>query len=356
MQAAPGQLVAGRYRVTDRPTGAGLPAQDVHTGAPVLLHALDLPELLVPGQLYDEPDPREGHRLAERVAAAAERAPRHPRLLVEPGAAAEQGVLWIASERLAGAPLAELAGAGPVPPYRVAELAADLAGALRALHEAGTTHGNVTADAVTVCEDGAAMLGGLLLGTAEEALCEELGGGVPHRLYEVRADLLGPRAERWPADAGPPADCWALGVLLYRLLTGHGPYPEGDLPTLLAAVRDGRRYPADGCGPLRGLVEELLDLGPEARPTAAAVQQRLRALLAGAPEPFGPAEETPLLPVPRPAGPVVPHPRGRTRGEGRLPVPRGPSRVPPALLGPLLVGGVMLALLAALAAVVLTAG
>ncbi|MEW1909606.1 hypothetical protein AB0442_14275 [Kitasatospora sp. NPDC085895] len=360
MRAAPGQLVAGRYRVTDRPTGAGLPAQDVHTGAPVLLHALDLPELLVagePGDLYEEPDHRRGDRLAGPVAALADRAPRHPRLLVETGAAAEGDLLWVAVERVAGAPLDELADTGPVPPYRVAELAADLAGALRALHGAGLVHGNVTAGAVLVCEDGAALLGGLLLGAAQEAVCAQLAGPVPRRRYEARADLLGPLAERWPADAGPPGDCWALGVLLYRLLTGHGPYPEDDLPTLLAAVRDGRRYPADGCGPLRGLVEELLDLGPAARPTAEDVQRRARALLAGAPEPFGPGEEeAPLLPVVRPAGPVVPHPRGRRHGDGHLPVPRGPSRVPPALLGPLLVGGVLLALVAALAAVVLAAG
>ncbi|MEV8096316.1 protein kinase [Kitasatospora sp. NPDC085879] len=357
MSAAPGQVVAGRYRVTDRPTGAGLPAQDVHTGAPVLLHALDLPELLVPGELYEEPDRRWGTELAELLGRLADRAPRHPRLLVESGAAAEDDQLWVAAERLAGASLDELADTGPVPAYRVAELAADLAGALRALHEADLVHGNVTADAVLVCEDGAAMLGGLLLGAAQEELCARLGGPVPRRRYEARADLLGARAERWPADAGAPGDCWALGVLLYRQLTGHGPYPEDDLPTLLAAVRDGRRYPADGCGPLRGLVEELLDLGPAARPTAADVQRRLRELLAAAPEPFGPAdgEASPLLPVARPAGPVVAHPRGR-RGERHLPVPRGPSRVPPALLGPLLVGGVLLALVAGLAAVVLVAG
>ncbi|MFD0528654.1 hypothetical protein ACFQ1I_19290 [Kitasatospora arboriphila] len=264
----------------------------MHTGAPVLLHALDLPELLVagePGDLYEEPDHHRGDRLAEPVAALADRVPRHPRLLVETGAAAEGDLLWVAAERVAGAPLDELADTGPVPPYRVAELAADLAGALRALHGAGLVHGNVTAGAVLVCEDGAALLGGLLLGAAQEAVCAQLAGPVPRRRYEARADLLGPLAERWPADAGPPGDCWALGVLLYRLLTGHGPYPEDDLPTLLAAVRDGQRYPADGCGPLRSLVEELLDLGPAARPTAEDVQRRVRALLAARPSRSAPA-------------------------------------------------------------------
>ncbi|WP_405012937.1 protein kinase [Kitasatospora sp. NBC_01539] len=360
MRAAPGQVVAGRYRVTDRPVGGGLPALDTASGAPVLLHALDLPELLIPGQVYGGDDPRTGGRLADLATALAAAAPRHPRLLAQTGAVADGDLLWVAEERLGGAPLDVLAGAGPVPAYRVAEIAADLAGALRALHEAGLTHGNVTAASVLVCEDGAAQLGGLLLGAAQEALCAELGGPVPRRVYEARADLLGARAERWPADAGPAADCWALGVLLHRLLAGHGPYPEDDLPTLLAAVRDGRRYPSDGCGPLRGLVDDLLDARPGARPTAQDVQQRLRGLLAGAPEPYGLRDAPPLLPVVRPAGPVVPHPRARRpgadAGRERLPVPRRPPRVPPSLLGPLLVGGVLLALLAGLAAVVLVAG
>lgn len=359
MRAAPGQVVAGRYRVTDRPAGGGLPALDLGTGIPVLLHGLDLPELLIPGQPWQENDPQQGGRIAERVEALTATPARHPRLLAQLGATAGEGLLWVAEERLSGAPLAALADAGPVPPYRVAELAADLAGALRALHEAGAVHGNVTAESVLVCEDGAAMLGGLLLGAAQETLCEHLGGPVPRRVYDLRADLLGPRAERWPAETGPAADCWALGVLLYRLLVGHGPYPESDMPTLLAAVRDGRRYPADGCGPLRGLVEDLLDVRPGSRPSAEDVQLRLRALLVGAPEPYG-APDAPLLPVLRPDGPVVPHPRGRRGGHDpraeNPPVPHRPRRVPPALLGPLILGGVLLALLASLTAVVLVAG
>jgi len=366
MRAAPGQVVAGRYRVTDRSVGEGVPARDLDSGARVRLYALELPELLEPGRSEAVPDGRFAARMSERVAAVAALAPTHSRLLQGIGAAADGELLWVAEERLPGEPLTRLAGNGPVSPYRVAELAADLAAALQALHRAGLTHGNVTASTVLVCEDGAALLGGLLPGAAEEELCAAVGGPVPRRVYETRALLLGPRAERWPADAGPTADCWALGVLLYRLLVGHGPYPEDDLPTLLAAIRDGRSRPAagGGCGPLGPLVERLLQPDPALRPDAAEVLRELRAVLAGAPEPYGGEAAAPLLPVPRPpAGPLVPRQHGRVRRTGRqgtehpgaLPVRRS-AVVPPALLGPLLVGGVLVALVVALAAVVLVAG
>ncbi|MFI6445500.1 hypothetical protein [Kitasatospora sp. NPDC050543] len=373
MRAGPGQVLSGRYRVTDRPQSLRALAVDERTGGDVLLRGLELPGLLTPGEVGEDPSQAQGERLVARVAGVAQWVPGHPRLLQGRGVFVDAEVLWTVEEHPGGgAPLADLAQDGPVPPYRVAELAADLAGALRALHEAGLTHGNVSADSVLVCEDGAALLGGLLPGVAQEALCEELGGPGGRRRYEVRAGLLGAQAERWPMDGGAAGDCWALGVLMFRLLTGHGPYPQDDLPGLLAALREDRREPAEGCGPLRPLVERLLQGDPGARPTAVQVRQELTQLLAGAPEPYGPPSPV-LLPVPRPAGPLVVRQRGAARVGLRFGAPGGRAReeprersaaprasrrsvVPPALLGPLLVAGVLVALLVALAAVVLFAG
>ncbi|GLW54185.1 protein kinase [Kitasatospora phosalacinea] len=363
MRAEPGQVVAGRYRVTDRPEDeAGVLAVDVHGGARVRLFGLELPELLVPGHPLGAPAPSYGPRVTARVAQVAAAAGAHPRLLRGLAAGPEDEVLWVAEEAVPGVPLERLVGSGPVPPYRVAEIGADLAGALRSLHEDGLTHGNLTLRTVLVCEDGAAMLGGLLLGAAEEELCAALGGEVPRRVYDTRALMLGPLAERWAIDPGAPADTWALGVLLYRLLTGRGPYPEADLPTLLAAVRDGRHHPADGCGPLQPLVERLLQPDAAARPDAVAVQRELRDLLVFAPEPGPDGPPEPLLPVPRPpAGPLVPRPRGgrRERAAARGTERQGPVRQPrvaPRLLGPLILGGVLVLLVAALAGIVAVAG
>ncbi|MFJ8432683.1 hypothetical protein ACIQ9P_15435 [Kitasatospora sp. NPDC094019] len=374
MRAGPGQVLAGRYRLTDRPEALGAFAVDERSGDGVRLRALELPVALIGDQEPDGPVAEPGERLVRRVAAVGAAAPRHARLLQGAGAFVEGDLLWTVEERPAGRSLDALLAAGPLPPYRAAEVAADLAGALRALHGAGLVHGNVTAASVLVGEDGAALLGGLLPGVAEEALAEELGGPGGRRRYEVRAALVGPVAERWPLDGGPAGDCWALGVLLHRMATGRAPYPKSGVPELVTAVREGRRVPAAACGPLGPLVERLVRADPALRPTAAEIGAELAELLARAPEPVdGPgADGAPVLPGPRAAGPAG---RRRAKGGGRSRDSRSrdrrprddrprddasgtarPPRIPPALLGPLLVGGVFLLLGLGVAAVVLFAG
>jgi serine/threonine protein kinase len=342
-------------------------ARDQQTGDQVLLHALELPELLVPGgPSAVDPDPAYGERIARLVSAVAEDTPDHPRLLRPVEAVTEEDLLWVAEERPPGRALAELTESGPLPPYRAAEIAADLAAALHALHRAGQAHGNVSPQSVLVCEDGAALLGGLLSGAAEEELCAALGGprdAAPtplqaRRILDARSLLVGPGAERWALETGPAGDCWALGVLLYRMLTGRAPYPEDDLPVLLAAIRSGHPGPVDGCGPLAPLVERLLRPDPAARPGAAEVRRELAALIGGAPEPRGARPQAPQeLPVRRPRGPLVRHPDAAVRRSRPDRAQTGRrSALPPALLGPLLVAGVLVLLVVVLVLVVSLAG
>lgn len=328
MRAGPGQTVAGRYQVTDRPAapgpGLGRTAVDGRTGVRVLLEAVELPELLVPeltgstefeGSRWLDPE----SVLAE-VASLLAAVPEHPRLRQSFDVTAEDGVVWLAVEEPAATGLPELLAAGPLPPYRVAEVAADLVAALGAVHRAGQVHGNVAAEHVLVCEDGAALLGGLAVGAAQEALARELGGGDPRRWGQARAGLVGSRAEHWPpelltdlAAASPATDSWALGVLLHRVLTGRGPFDEQSPTALFAAVRAGRRADSAECGPLRPLVDRLLAVDPAERPSAAEAREWLAELLADAPEPYRaapPAEALPVLrprrlPVRRARGPVA---------------------------------------------------
>ncbi|MGA5701363.1 hypothetical protein [Peterkaempfera bronchialis] len=416
-----GRLLAGRYRLTGRPAESGVSwrgeAVDSVTGLPVLLEATPLPEVVGAELLDDGLDtvyglpPEEGAEQPESAAAAhavrratraAEAAPAHPRLVQDYEAFEQDGRLWVAGERLPGVPLARLLERGPLPLYRAAEIAGDLLGALRAVHSAGLVHGNITPETVLICEDGTAMLGGLGTGAAQQALCDGPDGGPPGpgwtlarlRARDVRAALAGPCAERWAPEqvgpaggdrvplprqplpgepVGPAADCWAVGVLLFRVLTGRAPFPEEDVGALFDAVRARRQASAKACGPLRPLVEELLHPDPAARPDPALVRRRLAELLARAPEPYDPDASgvAALLPAVRPAGAV----ERRRRGGAPVPHPDHPHGPPrharpgllrpgllrpgllrPGLLGPLLVGGLMLVVLLMLLVTVLLAG
>ncbi|MER0245869.1 protein kinase [Streptomyces sp. HSW2009] len=110
-------------------------------------------------------------RRAIDAATAAAQVPDHPSLDQVFHVFAEAGSLWIVSELVPARPLAALLAERPLSPHRAAEVAADVLTALRALHAHGWTHRNITTRTVLVCDDGRAMLTGLAVGAAEEALC-----------------------------------------------------------------------------------------------------------------------------------------------------------------------------------------
>ena len=303
----PGRLLGARYQLTGHQSGTGVAAVDTRSGATVRLDAVPLPELVTPFD-QDRESAADGDDTAERALAqagfVAGAVADHSRLSQVFQVFAEDGYLWVAGEEVPGVPLGLLLErGGPLAPYRAAELAGDLVAALRAVHAVGLVHGNVTAETVTVCDDGTAVLGGLAVGAAQEALCggpgaDTPGAGLPAapwnparvRARDARTVVVGDVPERWapeqrgPADGtvggsvaglpvGPAADAWALGALLHRALTGTPPAEP---------VAEG---PAVTLGPLGPLVGRLLGADPQARPSLPEVQEQIRELLLRAPEP-----------------------------------------------------------------------
>ncbi|KOT27451.1 hypothetical protein ADK47_39085 [Streptomyces rimosus subsp. rimosus] len=166
-------------------------AFDTYSGQEVLVRQVPLPEvvdaeLLDTGGAAGRPAPgAHGHRPAGadrtphdpavrralEAATAAARLPDHPQLDQVFDVFAQDGSLWIVSERVAARPLAALLAERTLTPHRAAEVAADLLTALRALHAHGWTHRNITVRTVLICDDGRAILTGLAAGAAQEALC-----------------------------------------------------------------------------------------------------------------------------------------------------------------------------------------
>ena len=139
---------------------------------------------------------------------------------------------YLAMEYLAGGSLADrLKSSGRMDPGAAAALVAKIANGMQAAHDQGIVHrdlkpGNVMLDAAgepKVTDFGLAKRGGNALTKTEAVM-----GTPPYMSPE--------QASGKTKLAGPPADIYALGVILYELLSGTTPFRGDDPWTVLRQV------------------------------------------------------------------------------------------------------------------------
>lgn len=140
--------------------------------------------------------------------------------------------------------------------------------ALEAAHAQGIIHRDVKPGNVLLTRDGAVKLTdfGIALSRDASSRLTARGEVVGTPTY-VAPEVLA--RSQW----GPPADMYALGVLVYRLLTGQPPFPYKDLGTLISAhLREPPPPLAQRVSgiapPLAALFERLLAKDPALRPAA----------------------------------------------------------------------------------------
>ncbi|WP_328629610.1 serine/threonine protein kinase [Streptomyces sp. NBC_00353] len=178
---------------------------------------------------------------------------------------------YLVTEFLDGRSLAEeLAARGPLLPARVAGIGGQVADALAAAHGHGVVHRDVKPGNLLLASDGTVKVGdfGIAHFTDESTAGLTLKG----QIIGTSAYLAPERAVGQPA--GPPADMYALGCVLYELLLGHPPFraetPAAMLYQHVDAVPDSpNRHRSDLPKAFAAFVMQLLAKYPEARPTAA---------------------------------------------------------------------------------------
>lgn len=237
------------------------------------------------------------HRGRADLAARMEREGRvlqrfdHPNLVrVLEAGELDDGRPYLAMERLRGRDLRQaLAIAGALPATRALGIVAQALDGLAAAHAAGLVHRDIKLENLFLCEDGTVKV--LDFGLAKAPLVEPaltLPGvcfGTPRTMAPEQCAL---------ETVDLRADLYAMGLVLFELCAGRGPFDElAGLPDAMRFAHCRRTPPPPSCftrNPLDPAIEALILRAMAKAPddrfqSAAEMAQSIRALLAGAPIP-----------------------------------------------------------------------
>ncbi|SFT34629.1 Serine/threonine protein kinase [Geodermatophilus amargosae] len=274
----PGRLVAGRYRLLERIGGGGMGA--VWLGRDELLDRQVAVKqvLLAAGADPETTDQQRLRALREgRIAARLS----HPHAISVYDVALEQGVPWLVMEYLPSRSLAEvLAEDGPLRTDQAAQVGAQLADALAAVHAAGIVHRDVKPANVLIGR-----------GDRIDGLVKITDFGISHASGDVTltqtGQITGTPAFLAPevaqgSEMTPASDVFSLGATLYTCVEGQPPFGMDDNALrLLHRVAGGEIRPPRHAGSLERPLLRMLARDPADRPGMPEVRDVLVKLAAG---------------------------------------------------------------------------
>jgi eukaryotic-like serine/threonine-protein kinase len=203
---------------------------------------------------------------------------------------------YIVMEYVAGGTLRDLMRrCGPLPQPVALRIAVEVADALAHAHARGVVHRDIKPENLLLAENGQIKVADFGIARTVDAAALTRTG-----IVMGSARYLSPEQARGHA-AGPRADLYALGVVLFEMLAGRVPF-DGDSAVAIAVQHVHERPPrlqqlrSDVAEPVAACVERLLAKGEDDRyPSAAALGEDLRRC--GAPLPGALEDGTPPTPV-----------------------------------------------------------
>lgn len=195
---------------------------------------------------------------------------RHPNIVTVYELDVHEGIYYYTMDYIEGTNLGQLIVGQGMEPQRAVTIALKVARALNHAHERGVIHRDLKPGNIILDEQGEPMITdfGLALNLERFGRPEPAIAGTPW--YMAPEQICGDKAL-----IGPPTDIYALGAVLYEMLTGRPPFEGGNLKDLLNAIS--KKEPLDPRDLRRELDAEIsaiclrcLRKKPEDRPCSAA--------------------------------------------------------------------------------------
>ncbi|PSL56145.1 serine/threonine protein kinase [Saccharothrix carnea] len=253
------RVLAGRYQLTGK-LGAG-GAAEVHRGWDVLLRRFVAVKVFRGGEVDERRFDNEVRTLAGLS---------HPGLLsvYDVGTCGE--VSFVVMQLVEGTTLRDRLVDGTLTPAQVRALGHQVADTLAHVHDQAIVHRDLKPSNVLLDDSDTAYL-------ADFGLARSLGSTRLTNTNEVvgTAAYLAPEQVRGE-DVGPPADVYALGLVLLECLTGYREYQGNRVDAAIARLHRPPEIPRDLPAGLARLLTLMTSLSARRRPTAAQVADRLR--------------------------------------------------------------------------------
>ncbi|HKG17939.1 MAG TPA: Stk1 family PASTA domain-containing Ser/Thr kinase [Solirubrobacteraceae bacterium] len=219
-ELAPDTVVDGRYSILSRIGAGGMAevycAQDLQLGRRVALKLLHR-------RFSEDPDFVERFRREASAAAGLQ----HPNVVGVFDRGEWDGTYYIAMEYLEGRSLKEIVSTeGPLSPARAIDIVVQILRAARFAHQRGVIHRDLKPHNVIVDDEGRAKVTDFGIARAGASDMTETGS------IMGTAQYLSPEQAQGHA-VSAKSDLYAIGILLYELLTARVPF-EGDSPVTIA--------------------------------------------------------------------------------------------------------------------------
>jgi serine/threonine protein kinase/Tfp pilus assembly protein PilF len=215
----------------------------------------------------------------------------HPNIVTIHEIGEADSISYIASELIDGETLRQRLARGRIALNEALNIAAQVAGALTAAHEAGIVHRDIKPENIMLRPDGyVKVLDFGIAKLAESTLAEAITDGVQSIAITDTGfgSVLGTVCYMSPEQArgakvDSATDIWSLGVVLYEMVTGHVPFNRETSVEVVSAIFENEppplaMHPANTPAELQRIVNKTLRKNREQRHNAQELLNALQAL------------------------------------------------------------------------------